>query len=199
MMVAQYPREVVHNLVTGIEPYDDREAQDRVTTLEWVRSGAPLFRTAPPATPDRHLCVYFVLFDEARRSIFLVDHVKARLWLPPGGHVDPEEDPRDTAVREAAEELHIDGEFHPRFGDSPLFLTVTKTRGDYSHTDVTFWFVFDADQNVPIEADPREVNEARWFDVDDREQWVHGRYEPHMARFADKLLCSQDSRRRGAR
>jgi 8-oxo-dGTP diphosphatase len=181
------PRTVVRELVAGIAPYDDHEAQDRATTLEWVRSGAPLFRTAPPATPDRHLCVYFVLFDEARRSIFLVDHVKAGLWLPPGGHVDVDEDPRDTALREAAEELRIDGDFHSRFGDNPLFLTVTRTRGDHSHTDVTFWFVFAADQDTNIDLDTREAKEARWFDIDDLEQWAQGRFELHMARFAHKL------------
>jgi len=181
------PRTVVRDLVAGIAPYDDHEAQDRAATLEWVRSGAPLFRTAPPATPDRHLCVYFVLFDEARRSIFLVDHVKAGLWLPPGGHVDVDEDPRDTALREAAEELRIDGDFHSRFGDNPLFLTVTRTRGDHSHTDVTFWFVFAADQDTNIDLDTREAKEARWFDIDDLEQWAQGRFDPHMARFAHKL------------
>ncbi len=46
----------------------------------------------------------------------LVDHVKARLWLFPGGHVDDGEDPRTMVLREAAEELGIDGKFHPRFG-----------------------------------------------------------------------------------
>jgi hypothetical protein len=44
-----------------------------------------------------------------------------------------------------------------------------------------------------IEADAREVKESRWFDVDDREQWAHGRLEPHMARFVDKLLNCQGS------
>ncbi|MGH3830639.1 MAG: NUDIX domain-containing protein [Pseudonocardiaceae bacterium] len=62
-----------------------------------------------------------------------MDHVKAGLWLFPGGHVDDGEDPRLTVLREAAEELRIDGVFHPWFGDDPLFLTVTKTRGEHSH------------------------------------------------------------------
>ncbi|MGH3845935.1 MAG: NUDIX domain-containing protein [Pseudonocardiaceae bacterium] len=102
-----------------------------------VASQDPLFRMiARPATPDKHLCVYFALFDEARRSVLLVDHVKANLWLFPGGHVDDGEDPRTTVLREAAEELQTEAEFHPRFGDAPLFVTVTTTRGEFSHTDV---------------------------------------------------------------
>jgi 8-oxo-dGTP pyrophosphatase MutT (NUDIX family) len=157
----QDPRDVVHDLIAGVTPLDEHEVQDRAATLQWIRSGAPLFRIARPATPDMHLCVYFALLDDTRRSVLLVDHVKAGLWLFPGGHVDDGEDPRTTVLREAAEELRIDGEFHSRFGDEPLFLTVTKTRGEHSHTDVSFWFVLAADQDMRIEADPREANEVR--------------------------------------
>ncbi len=188
-LAGQDPRGVVHHLVAGVAPLDGYETQDKATTLRWVRSGAPLFRIARPATPDKHLCVYFALLDDARRSVLLVDHVKAGLWLFPGGHVDEGEDPRSTVLREAAEELRIDGEFHPRFGEAPLFLTVTKTRGEHSHTDVSFWFVLTADQDMLIEADPREANEVRWFALDDPAQWAHDRFDPHMARFRDKLVA----------
>lgn len=188
-VVGQSPRAVVHDLVAGVVPLDEHEARDKATTLRWVRSGAPLCRIVRPATPEQHLCVYFALFDEARRTVLLVDHVKAGLWLLPGGHVDEGEDPRTTVLREASEELRIDGEFHPRFGDDPLFLTVTKTRGEHSHTDVSFWFVLAADQGMRIEADPREANEVRWFALDDPQEWAHDRFDPHMARFRDKLLA----------
>jgi 8-oxo-dGTP pyrophosphatase MutT (NUDIX family) len=188
-VAGQDPRDVVHDLVAGVVPLDEHEAQDKVTTLRWIRSGAPLFRIARPATPDKHLCVYFALFDAARRSVLLVDHVKAGLWLFPDRHVDDGEDPRTTVLREVAEELEIDGEFHPQFGDKPLFLTVTRTRGAHSHTDVSFWFVLAADQDMRIEADPREANQVRWFALDDPAEWTHDRFDPHMARFRDKLLA----------
>ncbi|MBV9141102.1 MAG: NUDIX domain-containing protein [Pseudonocardiales bacterium] len=170
--------------VAGVVPLDEREAQDKATTLQWVNSGAPLFRIARPATPDKHLCVYFALFDEARRSVLLVDHVKAGLWLFPGGHVDDGEDPRTTVLREAAEELQINGEFHPRFGEQPLFLTVTKTRGEHGHTDVSFWFVLAADQDMRIEADPlghpgvgqlTDHHKRLAFTTGDGRSWSHGR------------------------
>jgi 8-oxo-dGTP pyrophosphatase MutT (NUDIX family) len=188
-VAAQDPRTVVQDLVVGVAPFDEHEAEDKATTLQWVRSGAWLFRIARPATPDKHLCVYFALVDDARGSVLLVDHVKAGLWLFPGGHVDDGEDPRTTVLREAAEELQITGEFHPRFGDEPLFLTVTKTRGEHSHTDVSFWFVLAADQDMRIEADPREANQVRWFALDDPSEWAHDRFDPHMTRFRDKLLA----------
>lgn len=188
-VTSQDPRDVVDGLVAGVAALDEHESRDKATTLRWVRSGAPLFRIARPATPDKHLCVYFALFDDARRSVLLVDHVKAGLWLFPGGHVDGGEDPRATVLREAAEELRINGAFHPQFGDEPLFLTVTKTRGEYSHTDVSFWFVLAGDEDMRIEADPREANEVRWFALDDPAEWAYDRFDPQMARFRDKLLA----------
>lgn len=185
----QDPRTVVRDLVAGVTPLDEHEAEDKATTLRWVESGAPLFRIARPATPDKHLCVYSALLDEARRTVLLVDHVKAGLWLFPGGHVDDGEDPRTTVLRETTEELQIRGEFHSRFGDDPLFLTVTKTRGEHSHTDVSFWFVLDADQDMSIVADPREANQTRWFSLDDPAEWAHDRFDPQMERFRTKLLA----------
>jgi 8-oxo-dGTP diphosphatase len=162
-VVGQSPRAVVHDLVAGVVPLDEHAAQDKAATLRWVRSGAPLCRIARPATSEQHLCVYFALFDEAWRTVLLVDHVKAGLWLLPRGHVDE--------------------------GEDPLFLTVTKTRGKRSHTDVSFWFVLAADQDIRIEADPREANEVRWFALDDPTEWANDRFDPHMARFRNKLLA----------
>lgn len=175
----------MEELVAGVVPVDEHEAADRADTLRWVRSGASVFRST---SPDKHLCVYFVLLDEVRRTILLADHVKSGLWLPPGGHVDDGEDPRATVVREAAEELGIDGAFHPSFGDDPLFLTVTETVEVPSHLDVTFWFLLAADQDMPLEPDPREAHRVRWFALDEPGEWVGDRFDPQMGRFRAKLL-----------
>jgi 8-oxo-dGTP diphosphatase len=184
-------RRVVHDLVATPVAFDEREAAHQKETLAWVRSGAPLFRVAKPATPDRHLCVYFALFAEGPKPrVLLVDHVKAGLWLLPGGHVDPEEDPRVTVLREAGEELRIRAEFHPRFGSDPLFVTVAETRGADSHVDVSLWFVLRGDDGMDVSVDPREARGARWFALDEPAEWVGDRFDPHMRRFRDTLLAT---------
>lgn len=38
----------------------------------------------------------------------LVHHKKYDLWLQPGGHIEPDENPMQTAIREAMEETGID-------------------------------------------------------------------------------------------
>lgn len=54
---------------------------------------------------------------QERKKVLLMDHKKAELWLPPGGHVEPGENPRETVRREAKEKLGIDAEF-PLTGQS---------------------------------------------------------------------------------
>src|SRR5262245_40888497 len=87
----------------SIHPLDGVEHQHRSDALIWVDSGAPLFRTEKPAVPPKHLVSYFAVVDGNR--ILLVDHKNAGLWLPPGGHVEQGEHPRDTVLREVREEL----------------------------------------------------------------------------------------------
>ncbi|WP_431921084.1 NUDIX domain-containing protein [Nonomuraea jabiensis] len=173
----------------AVVPHDERESADQRWMLDWIDAGHPLFRTAKPATPHRHLAVYAALLDEAAGTLMLVDHAKAKAWLMPGGHVDPDEDPRVTVVRELDEELKIAPPFHPRFGSAPFFLTVTETRPPHPHTDVTMWFVFSASQQQEIVPDPAEFSACRWFALDDAQAWV-GEFDPQMFRFMAKLTSA---------
>ena len=52
-----------------------------------------------------------------RGSIALHWHPKVRAWLPPGGHVEPNEDPVQAVVREALEETGLKVEV---VGTTPL-------------------------------------------------------------------------------
>ncbi len=180
------PRGRVRDLVEAVEPFDGREAADRRWALDWVDSGAPLFRTAKPATPPRHLVVYTALLDERAGTVLLVDHAKARTWLPPGGHVDDGEDPQAAAVRERDEELGSTLTLHPRLGPAPFFLTVAETRPPHPHTDVSLWYVFDADQTQPLVPDLTEFARIRWFPLADPHPKADG-FEPGLSRFLAKL------------
>jgi 8-oxo-dGTP pyrophosphatase MutT (NUDIX family) len=186
-------RRIIADLAVDVSPLDDEEAETQKAILQWVASGAPLFRTHPPDIPPMHLAVYLALLDEKQEAVLLVDHIKADLWLLPGGHVDPDEDPRHTPLREAKEELGVTIEFHAGVGDRPVFLTVTATRGLHPHTDVTFWFVAQGDRTTPLAGDPGEFRSVAWFDLAATD-WADGRFDPQMARFACKLRRTLDGR-----
>jgi 8-oxo-dGTP diphosphatase len=188
-------RSLVSDLTAAVRPFDEREAADQADVMAWVASGQPLFRTAAPATPPKHLVVYFVPADTANRSLLLGDHRKSGLWLPPGGHVEDGEDPRQAVVREAREELGITAEFHPGLGAArPFFLTVTPTNEPGSHLDVSMWFVIQLDRAAGLVPDPREFSAACWFDLDEQRDWPPGTYDPEMGRFAAKLRSALGDR-----
>jgi 8-oxo-dGTP pyrophosphatase MutT (NUDIX family) len=78
-------------------------------------SGAPFER--------HHTATAYVV---AAGRTLLLWHQKLRMWLPPGGHLEPNEDPVQGAIREALEESGLPVEVIPPAGllavDRPLVL-----------------------------------------------------------------------------
>ena len=66
---------IVHNLVMGLDPGDNLEAEHRAHTLGWLRRTDDVFRRVKPAEPDQHLVSYVVPVDPGTGSLLLVDHV----------------------------------------------------------------------------------------------------------------------------
>jgi 8-oxo-dGTP pyrophosphatase MutT (NUDIX family) len=179
---------VAHELVTRIQPFDETELAHRAAAISWLESTDDVFRRVRPATPPKHLVSYCVIADPGDLSIFLVDHVNAGLWLPPGGHVEPDEHPLETARQEVAEELNLDADFSV-IGTRPLFVTVTETVGaDHGHVDVSLWYAAAADRRTPMTLDPREFNGARWWTADEIASAPGEPFDPHFHRFIAKLM-----------
>jgi len=171
----------VYSELGAITPHDALEQGHLRDALMWVESGAPLFRISKPATPPKHLVSYFALVADGH--ILLVDHKNAQLWLPTSGHVEPDEDPRATVVRELKEELGLDIQLD-KVGP-PRMVTVTETVGLASgHTDVSLWYVVAGSRTDTIVFDPTEFNDAKWFLFS--EAPLH-RSDPHLNRFLAKL------------
>jgi 8-oxo-dGTP pyrophosphatase MutT (NUDIX family) len=56
-------------------------------------------------------------------KVLLVNHPKYGMWLPPGGHIELDEDPEEALYREAKEETGLD-----------IDLLSTETRKNFSDT-----------------------------------------------------------------
>lgn len=173
-------RAAIRSELESINPLDALEVQHRGNALTWVDSGAPLFRTAKPATPPKHLVSYFAVVDG--ENILLVDHKNAQLWLPPGGHVEEGEHPRATVAREIREELG----FAPAHEiAAPLMVTCTTTVGlAAGHTDVSLWYVVNSKKSQAMSYDSQEFNDVKWFEFPDAPL---DRSDPHLERFMRKL------------
>ncbi|MFI5776021.1 NUDIX domain-containing protein [Nocardia sp. NPDC051570] len=175
---------VVARTLAGITPFDSLERQHLDQTMSWLRQTDDIFRRIEPATPARHLASYVVLVDPGQRGIYLGQHRKSNLHLPMGGHVEPGEHPRQTARREAAEELDIVADFSV-IGDRPLFVTMTTTVGrDAGHEDVSLWYVIRGSRSREYHLAPTEFDAGRWWDID---PYAIPESDPHLGRFLTKL------------
>jgi len=177
----------MYKMVQQIQPSDEIERAHQTHVMDWINSDAPLFRVKKPDVPQEHLVSYFVLYDETEGLIMLIDHVKAGLWLPTGGHVDIDENPRDTVIREAREELKLEATFSQSFGDQPFFVTVTQTRGYGEHTDISLWYVIVGSSTTTLEFDKREMNGYKWASLETVLETPIDELDPHMHRFTRKM------------
>ncbi len=172
----------IKEVLSAISPFDELEKEHLIFTKNWIDSGAEIFRISKPATPDPHLVAYFLLLDQVEKKVLLVDHKKARLWLPAGGHVEPNEHPHETVKREILEELFIKADF---LLHNPFFLTVTKTvKQTPSHTDVSFWYLLKGSSEKNYQFDEEEFDQIGWFS---KEEIPYKKSDPHMQRCINKL------------
>ena len=180
----------IHDLVANITPLDPLEAEHIADTLGWLEDTDDVFRRSKPATPSRHLVSYVVLLDHHNFDVLLVDHVNSGLFLPPGGHVEPDEHPTDTARRECREELGIEVSLVGNEVD-PAFLTVTRTIGlDPSHTDVSLWFIGEGSRRMRLTIDEIEFRSARWWSLNEVASADEKDFDPHFHRFLRKVIST---------
>jgi 8-oxo-dGTP diphosphatase len=176
---------VVYDLVCALTPADDVEVEHRRDVMRWLESTDDVYRRVKPATPARHLVSYVVPIDPTDGSVLLVDHINAGLWLPPGGHVEPDEHPTKTASREAEEELGIIG---ADVDERPVFVTVTVTVGiDAGHTDVSLWFLIEHRRDQRLTPDRNEFRAVRWWTPADVRDADPARFDPHFTRLHAKI------------
>ncbi len=181
-------RNLIKQLILSIKPYDDLESEQIIDILKWIDGGEEIFRIQKPAIPPKHLVSYFVIIDPAMRKILLMDHIKACLWLPCGGHIEKDEHPKAAVEREIQEELNIAAEY---IYEKPLFITQTVTVGKTAgHTDISLWYVLSGDSLKKVNYDPGEFKGYKWFEYEEILNSDGKGFDPHMQRFTKKFLLS---------
>lgn len=116
------------------------------------------------------------------KKVLLIHHKKLQKWLPPGGHMDPNETPPEAAIREAKEETGLDVklilqenvwitrwnansfarpylcllEEIPAFGDTP------------AHQHIDFIYVAEPAGGT-LTHNSKETKDIRWFTLEEIE------------------------------
>ncbi len=133
---------------------DEREA----TAIKRFRS--ELDRLVEPCSEDAdttHVTASAIVVGP--RGLLLHRHKRLGIWLQPGGHIDPGEDPPDAAIREVREET---GMATTHFAGFPQLVHIDAHDGPRGHFHLDLRYLLTAG-----EADPHppagESQDVRWW------------------------------------
>ena len=113
---------------------------------------------------ERHFTVTGFVVDRGRAMLHW--HPKLALWLPPGGHIDPDEDPVQAVLREVLEETGITAEIVRQrepyaFRNVtqlpvPFSIIVADVGGDPPHQHIDMAYVVRPVAGAPVVAAERD-------------------------------------------
>jgi 8-oxo-dGTP pyrophosphatase MutT (NUDIX family) len=130
----------------------------------------------PPVAPGeilRHFTV--AVFVVHRGCVLLHYHRKLGKWLPPGGHIEPNELPDEAALREVLEETGIrvrlvggrglDELDQPRQLVVPAGIQVEDIYPGHQHIDLVYFALPEPDDVRAAEVDPAlaESDQVGWY------------------------------------
>ncbi len=130
----------------------------------------------------RHFTATAFIVDSRNRTLLLW-HKRLGRWMPPGGHVDPDELPEETARRECREETGLDVEIvgelqedmfagNPAEGrilKKPLVLLLenipaSTERNEPAHQHMDFVYLArPVNENQALSLQEEEGTDLRWF------------------------------------
>lgn len=121
----------------------------------------------------QHFTATGIVFNR-RGEVLLIKHKKLHVWLPPGGHVEGNELPDDTVLREIYEETGIRAEIlpnrrglslpgdHARELETPFAVLLVDIERDDSHNHIDLVCLCRATTDTLV-PDDNEVTDAGWF------------------------------------
>jgi ADP-ribose pyrophosphatase YjhB (NUDIX family) len=109
-------------------------------------------------------------------KVLLLWHEKLQMWLPPGGHVEPNELPDEAAVREVLEETGIRVELlsQPTLPPFPGVRSLARPEAiqleqigpNHEHIDLVY-FARPANPNRTEPTVDREVRQVGWYSLEE--------------------------------
>ncbi len=138
---------------------------------------------------QKHFTATAFIVDSKNRTL-LLKHKRLGRWMPPGGHVDENETPEDTATRECKEETGLDVEIigdtqnnlfssnpdEGRMLKKPIALLLEnipecKERSEPNHWHMDFLYLAQPlDETQTLILAEEEGEEMRWFTHEDIEK-----------------------------
>lgn len=119
----------------------------------------------------------------SKQEVLLLWHKRLQRWLPPGGHIDPNELPEEAAIRECKEETGLDvtipdewplnvfagAESEGRMQKRPIateiqYIPASHERNEPAHEHMDFVFrAIPIDEQQLLLITAQEATQLRWF------------------------------------
>ncbi len=122
---------------------------------------------------ERHFCVTTYVRKINEPEYLFIFHRKLGKWLPPGGHVDLNENPQEAAVRECLEETgltvklygntpNIEGGMLTPYGLQKNIISENK----HEHFDIIY-LGYPVEQNASLILNEQETTDLAWFKLNE--------------------------------
>ena len=158
---------MLENYLRAVDAYlpgDEADADFQSRTSALLRTTAnPLHRSqyAPG-----HITSSALVLSADGQSVLLIWHGKLKMWLQPGGHVESDPDPFQSATRETVEETGIPRSSLQVIGHTLLDIDIhpipaTLKEPGHDHFDLRVLLVSETKDIVAAS----DAADARWFDV----------------------------------
>jgi 8-oxo-dGTP pyrophosphatase MutT (NUDIX family) len=131
-----------------------------------------------------------------KNKVLLRMHEKYKMWFSVGGHIELDEDPNETAIREVKEEVGLDvvlwnGNQRFFFADErnrqlipPVSVNRHHASGSHEHVDMIYFATSESDK-VTVEYEGDRSDEWRWLTKD---QLTEAEFRPDVHFFALEAL-----------
>ncbi len=143
----------VRSALAALVAWDERTSSSRAFTLgQLTQLAAPFDEHADPT----HVTASAIVTGE--QGVLLHRHKRLGMWCQPGGHLHPDEEPEDAALREVREETGLVA-CHPRQG--PQLVHVDVHPGPRGHTHLDLRYLVHAEG--PPSPRATESQQVVWF------------------------------------
>lgn len=120
----------------------------------------------------RHFNTTTYIYDQYNDKFLFILHKKLNKWLSPGGHIELNENPELSALREVKEETGLDvkllGNRYPENSDliRPFGIQLNViTDDEHEHFDLIYLAV--PINNIDLVINKEELNDIKWFTLEE--------------------------------